>query len=64
MPRLLTDKELEEILTKLETLEEGDPEEAHMQADNILLGALVTMGYSDIATKFVNRSDTIGFWYV
>jgi len=50
----------EEVIKKLKKLVDNDDQEmAHVEADQILMDFLVSLGYEDI----VNAYDEIGKWY-
>ena len=51
------------IIGKLNSLDDGDKESAHWNADDILLEALNRAGYQDIAKAWLDARDRIGFWY-
>lgn len=40
-----------------------DPESAHGAAENILLAFLDDNGYQDLANKYLEVRDSVGFWY-
>jgi hypothetical protein len=53
----------EEAVNKLEQLDRGDPEQAHIEADAILVELLASQGFGAVADAFHKAQDDIGFWY-
>jgi hypothetical protein len=54
-----------EALTKLRSLKDGDPERAHIDADDILLAFLRDHdpACAEIAEAYAAVDERIGFWY-
>ena len=52
----------EEAVNKLERLG-ADPENAHIEADSILVEFLASQGFGAVADAFSNAQGDIGFWY-
>jgi len=58
----------EEIISRLNGLNEDDTpnmdrEDLHMEADQLLLDALILAGHSPVVEAFQAARDRIGFWY-
>jgi hypothetical protein len=53
----------EEAIKLLRSLQTDDPEDAHWEADGILLNLLSDVGFEDVVDEFLKVRDTIGFWY-
>jgi hypothetical protein len=41
----------------------GDTELQHVNADNLLIDALIELGAEDVARAFDSAADRCGFWY-
>lgn len=50
-------------IEELDTLDGFDPEEAHTDAESILLAFLRHAGYTRVADAFEAANDRVGFWY-
>ncbi len=59
----MDEKERQQIIDKLNGLEEGDTEWVHVEADSLIIEALDRAGYQDIANAWRRTRDRIGFWY-
>lgn len=53
----------EQAIEQLKNLSESDPEEAHQEADSILLEVLKSNGLEGVANAFADAKSRIGFWY-
>lgn len=55
---------VEEVVSRLNALTEHDPEEAHAEADKLLLDALLTIknGHK-IVSAYMDARERVGFWY-
>jgi hypothetical protein len=53
----------EEAVNKLEQLNRRDSEQAHIDADDILVEFLANQGFGAVADAFSKAQDDIGFWY-
>lgn len=47
----------------LESLDQDDKEELHIQADAILLAFLAQAGYSELVRAYMKIKQERGFWY-
>jgi hypothetical protein len=57
-------KEVGDLVAELDAIQPGDPEEAHSDADAILLRALRRLGGDDVASAWERVADRVGgFWY-
>jgi hypothetical protein len=56
-------KSKKEIIQALRGLDQGDPESAHIRADDLLLDALLLAGMQDVVDTYNEVSDRVGFWY-
>ena len=52
----------EEAVEQLERLN-GDPEQDHPEAEDILCATLRFLGHAEIAQEFIDARDRVGFWY-
>jgi hypothetical protein len=52
-----------ERLEVIQDLYRGDPEAAHGQAEDVLLQLLKSLGAAEVAYKFEEVRNDIGFWY-
>jgi predicted GNAT family N-acyltransferase len=53
----------EEAVNKLEQLDDRDPEQAHLDADAILVEFLASQGFGTVADAYCKAQEYIGFWY-
>lgn len=53
----------DDAISELLSLSVGDREEAHVEADNILLEFLRKNGHESLADAYVDVRAAIGFWY-
>ena len=53
----------EEAVNKLEQLNRRDSEQAHIDADDILVEFLANQGFGAVADAFSKAQDDIGFCY-
>lgn len=51
------------FIDKLRAIEGGNPEIAHSEADDILLKALKSAGWSDVAAEYERVRHAVRFWY-
>lgn len=56
-------KTTEEIVECLRAMHEGDPEEQHLEADNLLCEYLRAIGHSEVATAYEEARRRVEFWY-
>lgn len=55
----------DQAITLLASIDLNDAEQAHIEADEVLLRFLDTNGHLDIAEAYRRvREHTVGFWYV
>ena len=59
----MDEKERQQIIDKLNGLEEGDTEWVHEEADSLIIETLDRAGYQAIANAWRRTRDRIGFWY-
>jgi hypothetical protein len=52
-----------EVIERLQALADGDTESAHIEADSLLLDALLIAGMGDVVSAYQTARDGIGFWY-
>jgi len=53
----------EEAIANLQQLDDGDIEQAHEEADQILLDVLRSNGFAEVADAWDAAADRISFWY-
>lgn len=53
----------QEAIEKLTAFQDGDPEQAHGDADDILLAVLRSNGLSEVADAWDACRERVGFWY-
>ena len=56
-------KTKDEIIERLNALTDGDPEEAHSEADKLVTDALFLAGMNDVAEAYLAAMNRVGFWY-
>lgn len=54
---------IEEVIKRLNALDGADKESDHLEADSLLLDALLIAGRSDVVTAFQDARTAWGFWY-
>lgn len=59
----MNEKEIAEFVQRFEALPKWDSEDAHVEADKILLEALRAAGAGPIADAWESAQKEIGFWY-
>ena len=55
--------DLFELLTSRKTACGGYPERVHPQADDLMVQALIAVGWNRVADAFYRCQEEIGFWY-
>ena len=58
----LQDKAEDEAVNALARIDDGDPERAHGQADDVLLTFLKESGFEEVATAYNDLVDRCGWW--
>lgn len=59
-------KLISDAVAELKHIEEtlsGDPENAHVQADECLLALLRELGFEEVCRQYNATADTVNFWY-
>jgi len=52
-----------EAIKQLEALESGDPERAHIEAEDIICNYLKEIGATEIVEAYDEARERVGFWY-
>ena len=61
-PERISDSDAVRRLQEL-TVEDGDSEYAHAEADAVLIEYLRSLGHHGVADAWVECRDRVGFWY-
>jgi hypothetical protein len=59
----MSEENIKQAVTELDTLNGGDAEASHWQADDVLIHYLEKTGGKEVANAWVRARDRIGFWY-
>lgn len=56
-------RSIDEVITRLNAVTGADQEDAHIEADRLLLDALLLLGGSEVVSAYQAARERVGFWY-